>query len=141
MTLMQSKVFLDTSYAIALSVESDSNHKVALQIAASLETGPTSLVMTRAILLEIGSALSRSRYRQAAVKLLTALENDSTVEILGISDDLYVRGFALFKERPDKDWGLIDCISLTVMTDHGISEALTADVHFEQAGFHALLRA
>lgn len=132
---MQSSVFLDTSFAIALSVESDANHQLALQIAATLESSPIKLVTTRAILLEIGNALSKQRYRTAAVKLLTALENDSTVEIAGISDELYRRGFALFQSRPDKDWGLIDCISFTDMTDLGLSEALTADKHFEQAGF------
>jgi len=30
---------------------------------------------------------------------------------------------------------LPDCISFTVMRDSGIAEALTADHHFEQAGF------
>jgi hypothetical protein len=42
--------------------------------------------------------------------------------------------------RPDKDWSLIDCISFVVMEEEGIQEALTADQHFEQAGFTALLR-
>lgn len=96
---MQSKVFLDTSYAIALSVKSDSNHEIALQIAASLERSSTDIVTTRAILLEVGNALSKKRYRSAAVKLLTALVNDPTVEIVGITDEIYERGFALFKRR------------------------------------------
>ena len=34
---------------------------------------------------------------------------------------------------------LTDCISFVVMLEHGLSEALTADHHFEQAGFKALL--
>jgi predicted nucleic acid-binding protein len=34
----------------------------------------------------------------------------------------------------------IDCFSFVVMTDHRVSEALTNDRHFEQAGFRALLR-
>ncbi len=137
---MQSKVFLDTSYAIALSIEPDSNHELALQIAASLESSSVNLVTTRAILLEIGNALSKQRYRKAATRLLTALEHDSTVEIAGITDDLYQRGFVLFESRQDKDWGLIDCISFTLMADLGLTDALTADTHFEQAGFRALLR-
>jgi predicted nucleic acid-binding protein len=33
-----------------------------------------------------------------------------------------------------------DCISFQVMTEHGLSEALTADHHFEQAGFNARMR-
>lgn len=53
---MRNKVFLDTSYAIALSVESDSNHLIALEIAGSLETSSTQLVTTRSVMLEIGNA-------------------------------------------------------------------------------------
>jgi uncharacterized protein len=41
--------------------------------------------------------------------------------------------------RPDKDWFLTDCISFVVMQDEGLTDALTADGHYEQAGFKALL--
>jgi uncharacterized protein len=46
----------------------------------------------------------------------------------------------LYHSRPDKRWSLTDCISFTVMKEEGIAEALTGDHHFEQAGFHALLK-
>jgi uncharacterized protein len=45
----------------------------------------------------------------------------------------------LFGDRPDKDWSLTDCISFIVMEERRITEALTGDHHFEQAGFRALL--
>jgi predicted nucleic acid-binding protein len=45
-----------------------------------------------------------------------------------------------YERRADKAWSLTDCISFQVMTQRGIVDALTADHHFEQAGFHALLR-
>jgi predicted nucleic acid-binding protein len=45
-----------------------------------------------------------------------------------------------YRARADKAWSLTDCISFVVMSEHGLSEALTADVHFEQASFRALLR-
>jgi hypothetical protein len=34
----------------------------------------------------------------------------------------------------------MDCVSFIVMQYSGITEALTADEHFQQAGFRALLR-
>jgi predicted nucleic acid-binding protein len=46
----------------------------------------------------------------------------------------------LYHLRPDKQWSLTDCISFLVMSEEGITEALTADHHFEQAGFVALLK-
>ena len=133
------KVFLDTSYAVALSAPSDENHKRAAELADELEASNTQFVTTRAILLEIGNALSRVRYRSAAIRLLIALENDPNVEIVSASDDLYRRAFEIYRDRADKEWGLVDCISFVVMSDHGLTDALTADIHFQQAGFVVLL--
>ncbi len=38
------------------------------------------------------------------------------------------------------EWSLTDCLSFVVMKELGIKDALTPDEHFDQAGFHALLR-
>lgn len=137
---MQNRVFLDTSFAIALSVKSDENHSLALQFAQQLEEENTRIITTTPILLELGNALSKRRHRPAAVELLRSLDEDETVEIVALDDELFSAAFRLFSERDDKDWGLIDCISFVVMKTYGISEALTADEHFEQAGFVALLK-
>lgn len=137
---MTSEVFLDTAYAIALSVESDEYHQRAEELAEQLEAEKTRLITTRAVLLEIGNALSKKRYRQAAVELLDALEQDLQVEIVLLSEELYERALELFRNCPDKDWGLIDCVSFVVMKEYGLTEALTTDEHFEQAGFRSLLR-
>jgi hypothetical protein len=40
----------------------------------------------------------------------------------------------------DKEWSLVDCISFAVMKQRKIKEALTADHHFVQAGFRAILK-
>lgn len=136
---MTHEVFLDTSYAIALSVESDDNHQRAKALAEQLETRATRLITTRAVLLEIGNALSKKRYRKAAIQILDALEYDPMVEIITLSEKLYVQAFALFSSRSDKEWGLVDCISFRVMQKYQLTDALTADTHFQQAGFRALL--
>jgi uncharacterized protein len=134
------RVFLDTSYAIALSAPTDQFHLQAIQVADQLETNKTQIVTTQAILLEIGNALSKQRYRLAAVVLLESLENDPTVEIVSLSKSIYDSAFCLFRERTDKEWGLVDCISCVVMQEYGINDALTSDDHFRQMGFRPLLR-
>ena len=55
------------------------------------------------------------------------------------TSELFERGLALYNARPDKEWSLTDCISFVVMADEGLTDALTGDRHFEQAGFTALL--
>ena len=136
---MKDEVFLDAAYAIALSVPKDSYHKRAVLLADELEASKTRLVTTRAVVLEIGNALSKQRYRHAAVELLQSIEADPTVTIVPLSEDLYAQAFRLYRERPDKDWGLTDCISFIAMQNREIAEALTTDEHFQQAGFRALL--
>jgi len=61
------------------------------------------------------------------------------VRIIGPSEELFSRGLELYRQRPDKEWSLTDCISFVVMRDEQLSEALTGDRHFEQAGFKSLL--
>ena len=135
----RSKLFLDTAYVIALSVPRDTFHERSLQLADQLEAARVHLVTTRAVMLEIGNALSKQRHRNAAVKLLQALESDPLVEIVALSEQLYQRAFRLYSTRPDKEWGLSDCVSFVVMQEHKLTEALTTDDHFRQAGFRALL--
>jgi hypothetical protein len=55
------------------------------------------------------------------------------------SSDLFYAGLDLFSRRPDKYWSLTDCISFVVMERFSMTDALTADRHFQQAGFNALL--
>lgn len=90
--------------------------------------------------LEIGNALSRLPYREAAVALLKSLEEDPNVEIVSLTEELYKEAFELYQQRTDKEWGMTDCISFTVMRERNLQEALTTDKHFQQAGFKALLR-
>ena len=137
---VQPKVFLDTAYVIALSSKEDVFHEVALQISNALQGEQTNLVTTQAILLEIGNALSKRRFRRAAVTLLEALQADPKVEVIAFSQELYDKAFELFRARPDKDWGLIDCVSFVVMQQQSISQTLTPDIHYEQAGFQPLMR-
>jgi uncharacterized protein len=137
---MEREVFLDTACAIALSAQADQFHRLALAIADRLEGEHTHIITSRAVLIEIGNSLSKVRYRVAAVELLDSLENDPNVTIMPVSDRIYSEARELFRNRMDKDWGLTDCISFVVMRERQLTEALTSDIHFQQAGIRALLR-
>jgi uncharacterized protein len=57
------------------------------------------------------------------------------VTIIEPDERLGRRGLALYDARPDKERSLTDCISFVVMADEALTDALTGDKHFEQAGF------
>ena len=134
------ELFLDTAYAIALSSPRDSFHPQAVLLADEIAAKSTKLITTQAVLLEIGNALASPKYRQKAALLLQALSADSRVEVVPLTDMLYEQAFNLFRDHTDKAWGITDCISFIVIRERNLTEALTADHYFEQAGFRALLR-
>lgn len=137
---MDREVFVDTSYAIALANANDQFHAKAILLARQLRSAKTKLITTRGVLLEIGNALSGQRFRPAAVKLLDALEADPNVGIVAFTEALYSQALQLYRNRSDKEWGLVDCLSFVVMQERNLTGALTTDMHFHQAGFRVLLR-
>jgi len=52
----------------------------------------------------------------------------------------WIRGLDFIESRADKEWSLVDCLSILVCKARGIKDVFTADRHFEQAGLRVLLR-
>ncbi len=136
---MRDEFFFDTSFAIARASQRDQFHQKTKFWSAEVQAEKIPVVITQAVILEIGNALAKSAFRAVAVGLLESFEKSGNTTIISMSNELYNKAFELFKNRPDKEWGLVDCISFVVMKERNIEAALTADEHFVQAGFRALL--
>lgn len=134
---VRNKIFVDTLFVVALINQRDQYHQKASELADSLETHP--LITTDAVLLEIGNALARN-YKDEAVEIIEHFLTSDEVEIVRLNPELFTQAFKLYKTHQDKAWGLVDCISFVVMKQAGITQALTFDQHFVQAGFQALMR-
>ena len=134
-----SEIFLDSSFAIALASPPDEHHEAAVATASRVGRRGDLVVTTTAVLLEIGNALSRPPDRGTAVDMLTQAQRDPDTAIVQVTEQLFTSALEMYVQHTDKTWGLVDCISFVVMQERGISEALTADRHFVQAGFRALL--
>ena len=99
------------------------------------------LVVTSAwVLTELANYLAGTGNRNAFVRLLRELRKDAQVVIVPPGEEFFERGIELYAARADKRWSLTDCISFLIMEERGITDALTTDHHFEQAGFRALLK-
>lgn len=129
--------FVDTGFWLALLNEDDELHDRAMRLNTELR-GPT--ITTEAVLTEVGNAMSRPPYRARAVAFFDAARTNPNLDIIPVDHALFERAVLFYAARPDKGWGLTDCISFMVMQERGIVEALAADIHFVQAGFRALLR-
>jgi predicted nucleic acid-binding protein len=132
-----SLVFADTSYYLALLNPADESHKRAIGFTA---TFAGTMVTTDWVLTELADGLSRARTRRILIDFVESLRGDPAVRIVPASRRLLQRGWDLYRRRPDQEWTLTDCTSFVVMRQMRLTEALTADHHFEQAGFHAQLK-
>jgi predicted nucleic acid-binding protein len=121
---------------VAVLNPKDALHAQATAVAAGLR-GP--VVTTEFVLLEVANFFYRPGLRLVFTNLLGKLRAAADVEIVPATADLFEHGHQLFESRPDKEWSLTDCTSFQVMGDRGITDALTNDHHFEQAGFQILL--
>jgi len=83
--------------------------------------------------------LSSLKFRRDAAAIIHALQENAFVKIVPASSELFAPALNLYEQRPDKNWGLTDCTSFVVMAENNLTEALTTDDHFRQAGFKALL--
>lgn len=129
--------FIDTGYWLAVVNTRDVFYARATELARVLR-GP--FVTTELVVIELGDSLTRLQWRSVAIPLLQTIRGDPHIEIVPFTTALLERAIALYTARSDKEWGLTDCVSFLVMQDRGVTEALSADQHFIQAGFRALLR-
>jgi len=130
-----SRYFGDTFFYLAFTNERDDAHEKAVKFIA---THSPRIVTTEWVLTEVADAMAAGG-RERFGELLAAIDADRSTEVVAASHALFDAGVERYLARADKAWSLTDCISFLVMDDHGLTDALTGDRHFEQAGFQLLL--
>ena len=133
---MSELLFVDTGHVIALINENDNFHAQALISSERYDGYP--LVTTDAVLLEVGNALSRIARRQCS-QIIQLFQNAEEMTLIHMNPALFKQALGLYDRYQDKTWGLVDCLSFTVMREMQISRALTFDHYFEQAGFQIIV--
>jgi len=133
---MRLPVFIDTGYILALVNTADEFHQRA-SVAAQVTRPP--FLTTEAVLTEIGNGLSRTRWRALGYATIQDLRTDPDIEVVPVDAALFDRAVEIYGARPDKEWGLTDCISFIVIQERGLTQVVTTDKDFGQAGFTSLL--
>jgi uncharacterized protein len=134
---MRVRLFLDTVFIQSLLNPQDQYHQSAKNLIL-LVRNASEVWITEAILLEVGNALS-AKNRKAASEFIRQCYQTPNMRVVTVDTSLLKRALELYSNRQDKTWGLIDCISFVVMSEQSLNDAVTADIHFVQAGFRALL--
>lgn len=134
---MREAIFIDTSYILALVNKADKYHTLAKEVSTQIQPP---FLTTEAVLTEVGNALAKPSMRLLGVQTLQRLRQDTNLEVISVEHGLFERAITLYQSRMDKEWGLTDCISFAVMQERNLHLVLTADHHFEQAGFVRLMQ-
>ncbi|MBI1372981.1 MAG: PIN domain-containing protein [Phycisphaera sp.] len=131
------EVFADASYFIALLNRRDEAHVRALDF--SKQPG-LRFVTTEWVFAECADGFSaRPELRAVVAEVIRDTYENPAARVIPATHESFRDGFDLFRARADKAWSLTDCISFAVMRGEGLTEALTTDRHFTQAGFRTLL--
>lgn len=96
---MLSRIFVDTGFVIALINQRDQYHQQASELAARFEGYP--LLLTDAVLLEIGNALVRN-YKKEAIETIEQFFDSDEVEVVRLTPQLFDQAFSLYKMYEDK---------------------------------------
>jgi hypothetical protein len=131
--------FADTSFWIALSSKGDQYHSQAFAWHSTVMRSASTIVTTEAVLWEWLNALADTTTRTIAAEGYRRAHADSRIEVVPFGPELNGAAAHLYRSRGDKDWSLTDCLSFVVMERRCLTEALTTDHHFEQAGLKALM--
>jgi len=134
---MPNNLFVDTSGWAYFLDRQDPLHTEVVAFVQRALTQRRHLVTTNYVITELVAILS-SRYhlpRQQVIQAINAIKTDPSVEMIYIEHSLDDEAWNLLETRLDKEWSLVDASSFVVMKHYGLTEALTTDHHFTQAGF------
>lgn len=131
-------IFLDTGFLIALEVIDDQNHQVAFTYWETLKISFPKIVTTTYVFDEMATFFNSRNLHGKAIEIGNRLIESPSVELVQVDRQLFLQGWQYFKDHQDKSYSLTDCISFVVMNQKQISNALTFDKHFTQAGFSKL---
>jgi uncharacterized protein len=134
-------LFVDTAGWGHLVDQSQEHHGQAAAIYRTARQQQRGIITTNYILTELVALLTSPLRipRPQIVAFINGLKMSPHIEIVHVNPTLAAQAWQLLTQRQDKTWSLVDCSSFVIMQERGISEALTTDHHFEQAGFIKLL--
>jgi len=130
-------MLLDTSGLMCLFDLRDFRHADAR---AFYDSAPIRLTHSYVFAELVALAHARGAPRGAALDFVADLQDDPEVEVVWADESTHRQALELLRARQDKDWSLCGAVSITLMHERGLADALTTDHHFEQAGLRRLLQ-
>ncbi|MDJ0509183.1 MAG: PIN domain-containing protein [Crocosphaera sp.] len=136
------EIFVDTSGWGNLVDKSQPLHQLMVQLYREAKQQQRRLITSNYVITEVVALLTSPLRipRPKIISFVNSLKQSPYIDIIHIDKEKDNDAWLLLASREDKEWSLVDCSSFIIMKERGILEALTNDIHFEQAGFIRLLK-
>jgi hypothetical protein len=129
------EVFADTSALYAFVDKNDANHVVAREAVTRLARAGRRIVATDYIITEAINLANARGGAAVAIRVLDLIEQSAGIRVEWIGVDRFDAAKAFFRKHSDHGYSFTDCTSFVVMRELRLTEALTTDHHFVEAGF------
>ena len=125
--------FVDTWFFVAIFDRRDSHHRRARRLEPIVHSGR--FVTHDGVLSEFLAFVAGGDDNDRAAAVRVVRETMRLHTVIATDRELFLRALDLYAHRLDKHYSLVDCMSMLVMRDLGLTHALTNDHHFHQEGF------
>lgn len=133
------EIFVDTSGLYALVDKRDAHHQNARDAVTKLLRAGRRLVVTDYVVAETVNLANARSGSHVATRVLDLVEQSAGIRIEWIESGRFDKTKAFFRKHGDHRYSFTDCTSFVVMRELRLTEALTTDRHFAEAGMRALL--
>jgi predicted nucleic acid-binding protein len=133
------EAFADTSSLYAFVDKNDANHPTAREAVTRLLKTGKRIVLTDYVIAEAINLANARGGTSVALRVVDLIEQSAGLRIEWIGADRFNATKAFFRRHSDHGYSFTDCSSFVVMRELNLTEALTTDRHFVEAGFRSLL--
>ena len=132
------EAFVDTSALYALIDRKDAHHAVMGERVTRLLGSGRRLVTTDYVVCETVNLANARAGHHVGTRILELIERSTALRVEWIGSLRFEATKIFYRRHSDHRYSFTDCTSFVVMRELRISDVLTTDEHFTEAGFEIL---
>ena len=136
---MKNETFVDTSGFYALLIRREDKHRKATRFLKNASKDRGTFVTTDYILDETATLLKARGHAHLLDRFFEIIFSSRACRVEWMDPERFDATMTDFLKYRDHGWSFTDCFSFRLMKELRISEAITKDKHFREAGFTPLL--
>lgn len=136
------RIFVDTQGWAEVFHSTALHHAQAVAFMQQAQTNSWELITSNLILSELLPLLHSRNFRllqSQILDIITRIRALPSLTVVAVDGAIDQQAWTLLYANRQQPWSHVDATSMTLMRQMGITDVLTADQHFAQAGFTVLL--